>query len=368
MLDWTFCARISCRPTIFASIVVLAVLVLTSSTVVAVECRNSVPDVAAEASKYLVRINVISINPFGSGQKIARGLGSGFIFDKSGLIITNAHVAFNRTFLTVDMPSGDTRPARLVGADPLFDLAVIQVPTKKGEVLSIAKFGKSSGLRVGDRMVALGAPLGLDRSVTTGIVSALDRVIHGSFLARKEPLIQTDTPINPGNSGGPLLNLCSEVVGINTAIIADAQNIGFAIPIDLVKGSLPMLVEKGRIIRPWLGFHGRLIDGDLSAVLRIPSEHGFIVEVVEPGSPAEKAGLKGGSLDVGIAGEELLLGGDIVTEIDGHKLTQENDITSLFASLRVDQKLTLSVLRDGKTIRMAIRLIERPVLPSDINE
>lgn len=180
------------------------------------------------------------------------------------------------------------------------------------------------------------------------------------------PLIQTDTPINPGNSGGPLLNRCGEVIGINTAAIAGAQNIGFSIPINLAKALLPSLLEHGRVIRPWIGFQGQFIDSDLQVLLRIPLVKGFLVEVVEPGSPAEQAGLLGGQFEFAIDGISLLVGGDIITSINDVRLDSPDKVADVAETLKIGSTIKLTVYREGKYQKVEYVISERPVLPWDI--
>jgi serine protease Do len=179
-------------------------------------------------------------------------------------------------------------------------------------------------------------------------------------------LIQTDAPINPGNSGGPLLNRCGEVIGLTSAIIPDAQNIGFAIPIDLVTAVLPSLLEKGHVIRPWLGVQGHLVPPSLHEILRLPLEDGLLVEVVEPGSPAEHVGVRGGHLDVVIGGNALLLGGDIITHVNGRRVDTPERLTSTMRRLQVGDTVHLTLFRQGQTQDVEFILPERPFLPQDI--
>ncbi|HYL82295.1 MAG TPA: PDZ domain-containing protein, partial [Candidatus Acidoferrum sp.] len=181
-----------------------------------------------------------------------------------------------------------------------------------------------------------------------------------------EPLIQTDAAINPGNSGGPLLNRCGEIIGITTAILPDAQNIGFAIPIDLVKAILPVLLEKGHVVRPWFGFQGHLVAPALKTLLRLPLTDGLLVEVVEPGSPAEQAGVRGGHLDLVIGGHALLLGGDIITRVNGQPVDTPERLTGAMRTLRVGDTAHLTLSRDGESQEVEFVLPERPVLPQDI--
>src|SRR4030095_119061 len=171
--------------------------------------------------------------------------------------------------------------------------------------LPVAPLGDSNRVRVGEDALAIGNPLGLEQTLTRGTISAINRLLPPSFFAFQEPLIQIDTPINPGNSGGPLLNSCGEVIGITSAVVPDAQSIGFAIPINLAKSIIPALLAQGHIIRPWLGFHGQFIDSAVHDLLPVPLAQGLLVELVEPGSPAEQANLRGGELELNIAGRDL---------------------------------------------------------------
>jgi S1-C subfamily serine protease len=217
-------------------------------------------------------------------------------------------------------------------------------------------------------VVAIGNPLGLDQTITRGIISGVNRLLPETPMSLSEPLIQTDTPINPGNSGGPLLNMCGEVIGMNTAIVPDAQGIGFAIPINLVKSVLPALIRDGRLIRPWLGFHGTVIGPDVRKVLKLPLTDGLLIEVIEPGSPAESAGLHGGEIEFTLGTLSLLLGGDIVTTINGVSTSDAESIAPVMRGLKVGDTLTMSVFREGETRKVTYTLPERPLLPGDLPE
>jgi len=180
------------------------------------------------------------------------------------------------------------------------------------------------------------------------------------------PLIQTDTAINPGNSGGPLLNLCGEVIGINTATLTGVENIGFAIPINIAKQVVPQLVKHGRLIRPWLGTAGKLVKKKLVSFLNIPMVDGFLVETIEPGSPAEKAGIRGGVLPIKIAGEEFLFGGDIITAANGKALNNPEEYIKFVQSLKVGDKVRMNIYREGKIRIVEFHVVERPILPGDL--
>ncbi len=330
-------------------------------------CQESIPDLFERVSPAVVSIAATSINPYRLTDRVERVVGSGVVIDPSGLILTNAHVAFNRQSIIVTLDDGTSLPARLAGADPIFDLAVlrVQTPPDKGRLVAAA-LGDSDRVRVGDEVLAIGNPLGLDQSLTRGIVSALNRILPESPFSLEEPLIQTDTPINPGNSGGPLLDRCGEVVGITTAVMTDAQNIGFAIPINLAKTLLPSLLAHGRVIRPWVGFHGQLVPRSLRELLRVPLVDGLLVEVVEPGSPAARAGLRGGDLDVVIAGQDFLLGGDVVTRINGTRIDSADAFAGVVRRLKVGDTVRLRVFREGTYRDVEYVLPERPLLPGDL--
>jgi len=332
------------------------------------EYAEAVTAIYERVAPAVVLIHAISINPYRITERVEHSVGSGFIIDPAGLVVTNSHVAFGRQSLFVKLNDGADLPAQLVGADPIFDIAVLRIPKLEQNALAAVKLGDSNCVRVGEDVLALGSPLGLDQSLTRGIVSAINRVLPPISFTLREPLIQIDAPLNPGNSGGPLLNRRGEVVGVTTAMVPNAQNIGLAIPINLVKEALPSLVLQGRLIRPWLGFHGQFIDHNLQRMLRIPLEVGFLVEVVERGSPAEQVDLRGGNLELTIAGYEFLLGGDIITKLNGTPLTTPENIIAALAELRVGSTVNLTIFRGGKYVDVRYTLPERPLLPGDISD
>jgi S1-C subfamily serine protease len=329
-------------------------------------CERPITDIFASASPAVVLITAQSINPYRLQDRVNQVLGSGFIIDENGLILTNAHVVFGMQAITVTLGDGTVIPARLVGADPIFDLAVVQIEKPDNGKLPVLPLGDSDRVRTGEEVIAIGNPLGLDQTVTRGIVSGLNRLLPETPLSLLEPLIQTDTPINPGSSGGPLLNRCGEVIGINSSIIPDAQNIGFAIPANLAKALMPTLVENGRVIRPWIGFHGQIIDAELRKLLLIPMVDGLLVEAVEPNSPADKLGVQGGSMELTLGGSSFLLGGDIVVEINGVKVTDGDALATAMRGLKVGSTLALKLFRQGKYRDVEYVLPERPLLPGDI--
>ena len=331
-------------------------------------CTGDIPAIFDRVSPAVVMISAQSINPYRVQGRVTRVIGSGFIYDAKGLIITNSHVAFGRQTLYVTLDDGNVVPARLLGADPIYDIAVLQISKLSKGKLATVPLGDSEQLRVGESVIAIGNPLGLDQTVTRGIISGVNRILPETPMSLSEPLIQTDTPINPGNSGGPLLNLCGEVIGMNTAIVPDAQSIGFAIPINLVKSVLPTLIKEGHLIRPWLGFQGTVIGPDVRKVLKLPLTDGLLVEVIEPGSPAESVGLRGGEIEFTLGTLSLLLGGDIITRINGVPTSDAARIAPIMRALKVGDTLAMSVFREGETREISYTLPERPLLPGDLPE
>ena len=328
-------------------------------------CALPATEIYQRVSPAVVSISAMSVNPFDRNDRIARFAGSGVIIDAAGLILTNSHVVFGRHAITVTLDDGNSVPGRLVGADPVFDLAVVRIPPPREGVHPAAKLGSSEALQVGQQVFAIGNPLGLAQTMTRGIISAINRLMPSVPYSLIEPLIQTDAAINPGNSGGPLVNECGEVIGITTARLPAAQNIGFAVPAALAIDVVPKLVRDGRVIRPWLGVQGLLVEPALKDLFRVPLVDGFLIEMVEPGSPAQIATLRGGHLEIMVAGRELLLGGDIITAIDGAPVRAPEELVKALAGMKVGGKIRLEIFREGNTFEVTCDVPERPPLPTD---
>ncbi len=234
-------------------------------------------------------------------------IGAGLIWSEQGLILTNAHVVEGASRILVHLYGGIRLPADLVGSDQATDLALLRVTLPKEHRTAVA-IGDSDHLEIGQKVLAIGHPFGLGYALTTGIISGLGASPDNAALLH-DPMIQTSAPINPGNSGGPLVDHEGRVIGINTTILAGAQNIGFAIPIGQVKGVVQELQARGRVIRPWLGITGRLLSDDIIDLFALPLAKGVLIAGVAKGSPAEKAGLRAGDLSIVLKGEPLVLGG-----------------------------------------------------------
>ena len=328
-------------------------------------CTHSIPDLFKQVSPSVVFISASSIDPSKVVNRMKSVIGSGFIIDKEGLVLTNAHVVLGRSIIIVTLDDGKKTVAKLIGADPILDLAVLRIPPLP-EGHPSATLGDSDAVQIGEEVLAIGNPLGLEQTLTRGIVSGMNRILPESSLGMTLPLIQTDAAINLGNSGGPLVDRCGEVIGINTSTIFLAQNIGFAVPINIAKQIIPQLLENGRVIRPWVGIHGRPIKKEPLAIINVPLVDGFLVETVEPGSPAEQGGVRGGSLPITIAGTEFLLGGDVITEINGQSMDDPEKIMKLVRSLKVGDKVNMILYREMETLKVEFNLPERPILPGDL--
>ena len=266
----------------------------------------------------------------------SQGAGSGVIISEDGYVLTNNHVVEGAKEVIVTLADKDEHEAEVVGRDPKTDLAVLKIKGKQS--LPAAALGDSENLKVGDWVVAIGNPFGLNHTVTSGIVSAKGRVIGAGPY---DDFIQTDASINPGNSGGPLFNMNGEVVGINTAIIPQGQGIGFAIPVNTAKPLIPQLVTQGEVTRGYLGVNIQNITPDLAKALDVEDREGALVADVVSGSPAEKGGIERG---------------DIIVSYDGKEVNSSNDLPAMVAATPVDSEVTVTVLRDGETHRLPVTI------------
>jgi S1-C subfamily serine protease len=305
-------------------------------------------------------------SPFDFGmpsEQRGQSTGSGFVIDKTGTILTNAHVIAGATKVTAQFENHKTVTARVVGRDESTDLAVLKVDPA-GLGLHPLALGDSGTLQVGDPTVAIGNPFGLERTLTTGVISAVQRRIQAPNGFAIEDVIQTDAAINPGNSGGPLLDAAGRVIGINSQIETGGAGtgnigIGFAVPINTAKKIIPQLQKAGKVDRGYLGISTATIDGSLKD-LNLPVSAGALVQEVTPGSPADKAGIKGGEIDAQLNGRPIKLGGDIITAIDGRKVRSNTAVTDIITAKKKGDKVEVTVVRQGREKRIEVTLTERP--------
>jgi putative serine protease PepD len=286
-----------------------------------------------------------------------QGAGSGSVIDNQGHILTNYHVVEGAQKLTVSFGGEKSYPAKVVGGDPDTDLAVIQVAAVR-EPLSIVPLGDSDKLVVGQKVLAIGNPFGLDRTLTTGVISGLQRPIRARNDRQIEGAIQTDASINPGNSGGPLLDSHGRMIGINSQILSPSggsNGVGFAIPVNIAKRIVPQLIENGSVRRPKLGIRSRAVK-DLGGQAQLPVNDGLLVVQVVPGGSAAAAGLKG--LSESADGEFVI--GDIITAVDGQKISDDDDLYRVLDKHQVGDVVNVEVMRDGRRTSVPVRLLESP--------
>jgi len=305
---------------------------------------------------------------FGGAQK-SEATGSGFVIDNSGDILTNNHVIDGATqnSITVQFADKKTIKATVVGKDPSTDLALLKV-NPDGLDLHALPLGSSKDVQVGDPTIAIGNPFGLDRTLTTGVVSALQRQIQAPNGFAIKDVIQTDAAINPGNSGGPLIDSAGRVIGINSQIETGGSGsegnvgIGFAVPIDTAKQILNNLKAGETVQRAYLGVTSMTVDGQFDA-LGLPADHGALVQTVEAGSPADRAGLKAGTIQATMQGssDPVVLGGDIITKIDGRAITSSDQLSQLISAHKPGDKVKLEVVRRKHQTRdVTVTLTKRP--------
>ena len=312
-----------------------------------------------ESSAVITAVNkvtpaVVTIRASGGLLGSANGTGSGFIYDADGWIVTNRHVVADASELVVVLNDGRQFTGEVYGIDTLTDLAIVKIDATD---LPVAPIGRSADLKPGQIAIAIGNPLGYENTVTTGVVSGLGRQIQASDAQQTSSeqlnnLIQTDAAINPGNSGGPLVNSAGQVIGVNTAVNADAQGVGFSIPIDVAKPIMQQALDGQELARPWIGVYYQPIDPALAEAQDLPVEYGALIgtadgsgQAVFPGSPAEAAGLQAG---------------DIIVAIDGEQLAADSDLSTLILPHAVGDTITLRVLRDNSTRDVDVTLGELP--------
>lgn len=335
---------------------------LGDESILSVEKSLSLIELFEKSEEGVVRIDVVKINSFRGGNSV----GSGFVFDLFGNIITNAHVIDNADNITVTFLDGSQYNASIVGMDKFTDIAVINVE-EKPDYLHPLEIGDSSALKVGEPVAAIGNPFGLSGSMTSGIVSQIGRLLPSHDTGFSIPnVIQTDAAINPGNSGGPLLNMNGKVMGINTAIqsgTGQSAGIGFAVPSNTISKVVPVLITEGKYSHPWIGISGQDINPDLAKIRNLDHSKGFLIVTVIPDSPAEMAGLKGVSEIEKIDNKEYPKDGDIIISVDGKEVRKISDILiHLQEEKSVGDEMILGIIRNGEQMDIILTLIVRPDL------
>jgi putative serine protease PepD len=323
--------------------------------------KRDAPGVVNVRAQIVQQVNS-PFDPFGQEQQ-GVATGSGFVLDKSGHILTNAHVIEGASRVSVQFEDNKTVEAKVEGKDTSTDIALLKVD-KGGLDLKPLQLGNSKTVQVGDPTIAIGNPFGLDRTLTTGVVSALQRKISAPNGYSISNVIQTDAAINPGNSGGPLIDATGRVIGINSQIATGGSGggnvgIGFAVPINTAKQIVPQLKDSGSVKRAYLGITGQTIDRSLDR-LNLSTTSGVLVQTVQAGSPAAKAGLRGGDASATLDGSELRLGGDVIKKIDGKNVRTMDQVVSTVGSKKPGETVTIEYLRGGKTKTAQVKLAQRP--------
>jgi S1-C subfamily serine protease len=329
---------------------------------------KKISDIYEAAKRGVVQVtatSVVSGNSF-FGPQEQEAQGSGFVIDKDGHVVTNYHVVANAKKVQVSFSDNEQRDATIVGTDPSTDIAVLKIKGAWARSLTPLSLGDSSAVKVGDAVIAIGNPFGLERTVTSGIVSALQRQIKAPNNFQIDEVIQTDAAINHGNSGGPLLNAHGDVIGVNAQIESESGGnvgIGFAIPINTVKDAAGQLIKDGKVEHAYLGIEMSTINSDLADNFRVPVDKGVLIEHVRPDSPAAQAGLKGGTTQVVLAGQTYWLGGDVITKADGMPLQTSDQLASVVTSKQPGDSLELEVHRGQETLNVKVELGRQPSTP-----
>ena len=299
-------------------------------------------------------------NPFGlEDSQVQQSLGSGFVIGKDGLVVTTYHVVRNAQSVYVSFSNSDSMRAEVVGKDPATDVALLKV-VASSRALKPLELGDSDDVDVGDQVAAIGNPLGYERSITVGIVSALQRSLTSPGGAPIDRVIQTDAVLNRGNSGGPLLNAEGRVIGVSSAIASDTGSgntgIGFAIPINTVKDVVAQLKARGHVEHPFFGVVSRPVTEDLARIFNLPADRGLLVETVSPASGAAEAGLLGGSDQVVLAGESYLLGGDLIVKADGMAVPSTERLREIIARHSPGDTISIEFFRDNERSTVDVKL------------
>ncbi len=328
---------------------------------------STVGEIYRDAGPGVVQITSSVVSESFFGEQRGQALGSGFVIDKRGHIVTNYHVVEGADEVFVNFSADDRLKAEIVGTDPSTDIALLKIDASQ-RALTPLSFGDSDVVQVGDQVVAIGNPFGLARSATAGIVSALHRQIQSPSGFTIDKVIQTDAAINQGNSGGPLLNAAGEVIGVNTQIATGGTGegnvgIGFAVPVNTLEEVVAELMEDGRVDHPYLGVRMQDITERAAELYKLPAEGALITQVVD-GSPADRAGLRAGDNPVVVDGTSYVLGGDVITKADGREVASSDALRSIIAAGEPGDKLELELRRGEETETVTVTLGRQPAQSS----
>jgi S1-C subfamily serine protease len=326
--------------------------------------RRAAPGVVQITSTTLSEAQIDPLFGFPLPQQEQKAQGSGFVIDESGYIVTNYHVVAGASDIEVSFSNKESLKAKVVGTDQSTDLALLKVDAD-ARAFTPLELGDSERIQVGDSVVAIGNPFGLERSITAGIVSAIQRTIESPAESPIERVIQTDAPINRGNSGGPLLNAAGQVIGVNTQIATGSSTevgnvgIGFAVPINTVRDVVAQLQTKGRVDHAELGIGVQELTKEIASLFRLPASEGLLVIRVKDGTGASKAGIKAGDTQVVVSGESWLLGGDILISADGVRLRSASDLQRAVARKKPGERMKLQLYRGDEKKTVSVELSRR---------
>jgi putative serine protease PepD len=350
------------RPAVFFLFFLAWTLISSSAAALTDDEKNNVA-VYQKASPSVVNvISSVITRDFFLNPVPREGSGSGSVIDSKGYVLTNNHVIKDAQKLEVTLGDGSKWPAKLIGADPDNDLAVIKIEAPAARLKPLP-WSDSQKLQVGQKVMAIGNPFGLGLTLTTGIISSLGRTIRSEVGTQIEDVIQTDASINPGNSGGPLLNSDGEMIGINTAILSPtgvSVGIGFAIPVNTAKRIVPHLISKGYVSYPYVGATVQPLFPQIIKQMNLPVEKGAMVVEVVPGGPADKAGLKGGNRQVQAGNILITVGGDVITHVEQKEVKDAEELIKTIREKNIGDTVVLRVIRDGKSREVRLTLQERP--------
>jgi len=333
-------------------------------------CGKTPVEIYREVAPSVVQVFSFGINPFRATNRVESKTGSG-VFLGNDLLATNFHVILDASAMAVGI-DGNILEAELVGRDPVLDIAILRA-AGLSRVIEPIEFAPSDELAIGQPAYVIGYPLGIGKSISTGVVSGVGREIPLNTSSWLSPFIQTDAPVSGGNSGGALVDDCGYLIGLVSlrSVNPQAENIGFAIPVGTLRRELPELIRTGKVARPWHGLYGQMVTPVILELLGAPpmaalSTRGFLVETVEPGSAADKAGIRGGTLPVQWGMQEMILGGDIIVQVNGTQIQSLTDAGAVVQELEIGQTVTVKLLRDGEEITVSAMIEERPILERDL--